>query len=155
MTRYEVLLVLHIASAFAFVCAYTMVSALFVACLRVDGRVDALALLRLARPADVLAWVGATGTLVFGLALVFDMSIYDLKDGWIVGALVLWLIAEEAIRREDLLFKKGRQVVRAGGATDLRDVLHSRHALALHVIGGAALLGLLVVMIYKPGAGVG
>ena len=153
MTRYETLLVLHVASAFTFVSAYTMVSALLVACLHVESRERALALLRLARPADALAWVGATGTLVFGLSLVFDTELYDLLDGWIVGAFVLWLVAEEAIRREDLLFKKGRQVVRAGGAAELRDVLHSRHAVALHLVGGAALLGLLFVMIFKPGVG--
>lgn len=153
MTRYETLLVLHIASAFTFVSAYTMVSALLVACWRVDDRIRALALLRLARPADALAWVGATGTLVFGLGLVLDTESYDFLDGWILGAFVLWLIAEEAIRREDLLFKKGRQVVRSGGPDELRDVLHSRQAVALHVIGGAALLGLLFVMIYKPGVG--
>jgi hypothetical protein len=150
VTRYETLLVLHIASAFTFACAYTMLSALLVACLRVDVRASALALLRLARPADVLAWFGATGTLVFGLWLVFDTAIYHLWDGWIIGALVLWLIAEEAIRREDLVFKKGRQVVRSGDAADLRDLLRSRHAVALHVVGGASLLGLVVLMIYKP-----
>ncbi len=150
MTHYETLLALHIASAFTFVCAYTTLSALLVACLRVDGRASALALLRLARPADVLAWVGATGTLVFGLWLVSDTAIYGLWDGWIIGALVLWLIAEEAIRREDLLFRKGRQVVRSGDAADLRDILRSRHAVALHVVGGASLLGLVVLMIYKP-----
>lgn len=153
MTRYEALLVLHIASAFTFVSAYTMLSALFVACLRVDGRARALALLRLARPADALAWVGATGTLVFGFGLVLDTPIYDVLDGWIVGAFLLWLIAEEAIRREDLLFRKGRQVVRAGGPAELRSVLLSRHALGLHLVGGAALLGLLIVMVYKPGVG--
>lgn len=151
MTRYEALLVLHVASAFAFVCAYTMLSALLVACLRVDGRAEALALLRLARPADALAWIGATGTLVFGLWLVFDTATYHLRDGWIVGALALWLVAEEAIRREDLLFKKGRQVVRARDTADLRDVLHAHHAVGLHVAGGASLLALLFVMIYKPG----
>jgi hypothetical protein len=153
VTRYETLLVLHIASAFTFVSAYTMVSALLVAGLRVDDRTRALSLLRLARPADVLAWVGATGTLVFGLGLVLDSETYDLLDGWIIAALVLWLIAEETIRREDLLFKKGRQVVRSGGPDELRDVLHSRRAAALHLIGGAALLGLLFVMVYKPGVG--
>jgi cytochrome c biogenesis factor len=153
VTRYETLLVLHIASAFTFVSAYTMVSALLVACLRIESRERALALLRLARPADALAWVGATGTLVFGLWLVFDEELYDLLDGWVIGALVLWLVAEEAIRREDLLFKKGRQVVRSGGPAELRNVLHSRHAVALHVVGGAALLGILILMIYKPGVG--
>jgi hypothetical protein len=153
VTRYETLLVLHVASAFTFFSAYTMVTALLVACLRVDTPARALALLRLARPADVLAWVGATGTLVFGLWLVFDEELYDLTQGWVIGALLLWLVAEEAIRREDLLFKKGRQVVRSGGPAELRNVLHSRHAVALHVVGGAALLALLIVMIYKPGVG--
>ena len=153
MTRYETLLVLHVAAAFTFVSAYTMVTALLVACLRVDTRERALALLRLARPADALAWLGATGTLVFGLWLVFDEAFYDLVDGWVLGALLLWIVAEEAIRREDLLFKKGRQVVRAGGPAELRAVLHSRHAVALHVVGGAALLAILILMIYKPGIG--
>jgi hypothetical protein len=84
---------------------------------------------------------------------VFDEELYDLTQGWVIGALLLWLVAEEAIRREDLLFKKGRQVVRSGGPAELRNVLHSRHAVALHVVGGAALLALLIVMIYKPGVG--
>jgi hypothetical protein len=153
VTRSETLVVLHIASAFAFVCAYTMLSAILVACLRVDARGEALALLRLARPADVLAWVGATGTLGFGLWLVFDTSQYDLWDGWVVAALVLWLVAEEAIRREDLLFKKGRQVVRAGGVADLRVLVRSRHVVALHLVGGVSLSALLHLMIYKPGLG--
>jgi hypothetical protein len=153
VTRYETLLVLHIASAFTFVCAYTMLSALLVACLRVDGRAEAITLLRLARPADALAWAGATGTLAFGVWLVFDTAVYDLRDGWIIGALVLWLVAEESIRREDLLWKKGRQLVRAGDVADLHDLLRSPRAVALHSIGGAALFGLLIVMIYKPGLG--
>lgn len=84
---------------------------------------------------------------------MFDSDFYDLVDGWVIGALLLWLVAEEAIRREDLLFKKGRQVVRAGGPAELSEVLHSRHAVALHVVAGAALLGILILMIYKPGVG--
>jgi hypothetical protein len=153
VTRYETLLFLHIVSAATFVAAYTMLSALLVAGSRVDTRQDALVLLRLARPADTLAWIGATGSLVFGLWLVVDTRIYDLWDGWILGALVLWLIAEEAIRREDLLFRKARQVARGDDPGAVRGVFRSPHTLALHVVGGLALLALLAVMIFKPGSG--
>ena len=83
----------------------------------------------------------------------------QLLDGWIVAAFVLWLVAEEAIRREDLFFKLARRRAiapahpRAPSRRDeARSVFHSRRALTLHLVGSSALLGLLAVMIFKPGA---
>jgi hypothetical protein len=160
VSRYDWLLALHLLSAFAFFTAYAMLSAILVVGRRTESVSAALALLRLARPADVLAWAGATGTLVFGIWLAIEADEHRLWDAWIAGALVLWLVAEEAIRREDLFFRLARRRAlapahpRVRSETDEpRAALHSRRALVLHLVGSGALLGLLVVMIYKPGAG--
>jgi uncharacterized membrane protein len=159
VSRYEWLLSLHIASGLAFFTAYTIVSAVLIAGQRTASAASVHALLRLARPADVLAWIGATGTLVFGVWLAVELDAYELSDGWVVGAFVLWLVAEEVIRREDLFFKSARRIARATHAgvrertDDVPAVLRSRQTLAMHVVGSLALLGLLFLMIFKPGAG--
>jgi hypothetical protein len=147
-------------SAFAFVAAYTVVSMIMVLGRLTTSFTVALALLRLARPADVLAWVGATGTLVFGIWLAVDVDEHSLWDGWIAGALVLWLVAEEAIRRVDLFLRLARRRALAPAhpraqdrLDEPREAFHSSRALVLHLVGSGALLGLLVVMIFKPGAG--
>jgi Predicted integral membrane protein (DUF2269) len=155
VSRYEWLLFLHIASAFAFFAAYTIVSVVLIAGRRTASVATVRSLLRLARPADALAWIGATGTLVFGVWLVVDLDAYRLWDGWVAGAFVLWLVAEEAIRRQDLVFKEAMRVARATpvATNEVPAVLRSPHALVLHVSGSLALLGLLSLMIFKPGAG--
>ena len=37
--------------------------------------------------------VGAGGTIVLGIWLAFSYGGYDIWDGWIIAALVLWLVA--------------------------------------------------------------
>src|SRR3712207_5467675 len=52
---------------------------------------------RTMRLSNLLWDVGGIGTLVFGLWLAIDE--YDIFDGWIIAALVLWAIATELGRR--------------------------------------------------------
>src|SRR5687767_5911115 len=159
MSRYDWLLFVHITSGLAFFAAYTIVSAVLIAGQRTASAATVRALLRLASPADVLAWIGATATLVFGVWLAVDLDAYELWDGWVVGAFALWLVAEEVIRREDLVFKEARRIARATTvgarerAGEVPAVLRSRHALVMHLFGSLALLGMLFLMIFKPGAG--
>jgi uncharacterized membrane protein len=160
LSRYDLLLSLHLASALAFFASYTIVTAVLIGGHREPSAASARALLRLARPADVLAWIGATGTLVFGVWLAVDLDAYRLWDGWIVGAVALWIVAEEVIRREDLFFKRARRIARSAHAASVREgtaevpaVLRSRHLLVMHLAGSLALVGMLVLMIFKPGAG--
>jgi hypothetical protein len=159
VTRYETLLFLHVASAFAFVAAYTIATAILIAVRRVDSAPATRVLLRLARPADVLAWVGATGTLAFGVWLAVDVETYELWDAWILSAFAFWLVAEEAIRREDLIFRRARRLTVAPAlprapspAAELQQLLRSRKVLGLHVTGSVALVAVLALMIFKPGA---
>ena len=41
-----------------------------------------------------LMWdIGGAGTLLFGVWMVLREDVYDITDGWILGALALWVIA--------------------------------------------------------------
>ena len=80
--------------------------------------------------------VGGLGTLVLGIWLALHLDQYDFFDGWILGAIGLWLVAtglgQSVIRR------------RAAGETAAVDTMHWLRTLAV--------IGLLVLMVWKPGA---
>lgn len=80
--------------------------------------------------------VGGLGTLVLGIWLALHLDQYDFFDGWILGAIGLWLVAtglgQSVIRR------------RAAGQTAAIDTMHWLRTLAV--------IGLLVLMVWKPGA---
>ena len=43
--------------------------------------------------AEILWGVGGLGTLVFGVWLALNRPEYEIYDGWIIAALVLWFLA--------------------------------------------------------------
>jgi hypothetical protein len=95
---------------------------------------------------NVLWAIGALGTLVFGIWLAIYVNDYEPWDGWIVGAIVLWAISMELGRRAQLAFTPATE-----------DAAGTRGAAAgngnlMHWLRTLLVLGLLVVMIYKPGA---
>ena len=82
--------------------------------------------------------VGGIGTLVLGVWLALYVDEYEIWDGWIIGAIVLWLVATglgDGVRRG-----------RAGA-----EAVKSRVAM-LHWLRTLAVVGLLVLMVWKPGA---
>lgn len=138
MSRYEWLLFLHVLSAFALVASLVIFTTL-------------LATARDSRPSPLLgiSWlgsrlwdVGVLGTLVFGVWMATDIDNYDLLDGWILAALVLWVIAAGAGARVGLAYR----ALRDEGA-ELAVVVRTQQ---LVMIVAATLL--LVDMIFKPGA---
>lgn len=80
--------------------------------------------------------VGGLGTLIFGIWLALNLDQYDFFDGWILLALLLWFAATGL----------GQTVQRRIGGDDIRSVI------ALHWIRTIVVIGLLVTMIWKPGA---
>jgi len=83
--------------------------------------------------------VGGLGTLILGVWLALYLDQYEIWDGWIIGAIVLWLVATglgDSVRR--------RRLPEA-------EVVDSRVAL-MHWLRTLAVIGLLVLMIWKPGA---
>ena len=103
---------------------------------------------RLLAIANVLWAIGGLGTLVLGVWLALYVDRYEIWDGWIVGAIVLWAIATELGRRAQVGY--GAAAAESGGngavAADVRQ------AALMHWLRSVAVLALLVVMIYKPGA---
>jgi hypothetical protein len=133
---YDTLLFLHMLAAFAIVATVVVYSA-FAFGWTADSRV-----LMVGR---VLWAIGGLGTLVFGVWLALYVQGYEIYDGWIIAALVLWAIATELGRRAELGY------VQRGGAAEGSRAPAGQPAL-MHWLRSLVVLALLVVMIYKPGA---
>jgi hypothetical protein len=126
----ETLLFLHVLAAFALAAGIVMFSATaFGATL--GPRQFFLA--------NRLTDVGATLALGFGVWIVLREDFYDITDGWIIGAIVLWVIAVGL----------GSSIARVmpEGATRLEG-----RAVLLHWATAAVTTAILVLMIWKPGA---
>jgi uncharacterized membrane protein len=135
---YDWLLFLHVLSAFVLVASGVMYTTIAITTPAGDRAAPALQFSTLA---NRLGNAGGTGTLVFGVWLALHVDAYDLLDGWIVTALVLWVI----LAALDAVLGGGLRKFR-GGESD------ERPAPALHAAYAVVLLALLAVMIFKPGA---
>jgi hypothetical protein len=96
--------------------------------------------------------VGGLGTLILGVWLALYLDEYEIWDGWIIGAIVLWVVTTglgDSLRRQLASGAEPGAAVAGGAATAVK--LDSRAAL-LHWLRTLAVLGLLVLMIWKPGA---
>jgi hypothetical protein len=133
---FDTLLFLHVLAAFAIVATVVVYSA-FALGWTADSR-----LLIVGR---VMWAIGGLGTLVFGVWLAFYVQGYEIYDGWIIAALVLWAIATELGRRAEVGY------VQRGATTEGSREPAGQPAL-MHWLRSLAVLALLVVMIYKPGA---
>jgi uncharacterized membrane protein len=157
---FDWLLFLHVASAFALVAALVVYWVIAVAGRNVDRAADSLRFFRIARPANVLVIVGAVGTLVFGIWLAIYVDGYELWDGWIVAALVLWVIFVVTGQRGGVAYAQAQKLAEqwAGeGRADepspeLQVLLQDRRAMWLNIISSLAVVLIIVDMIYKPGA---
>lgn len=133
---YETLLFLHVLAAFLLVSAVVMLSASVLGA-QIPSGVETLA--------NRLWDVGGAGTLVFGLWLVFREDAYDVTDGWILGALGLYVTAGAlaGVIRKSLA---GAEVVGEPGA-----LVWPARAMRLHWVHATVTVGFLVLMIWKPG----
>ncbi|MDQ3067451.1 MAG: hypothetical protein M3R12_09930 [Actinomycetota bacterium] len=139
MDLYDWLLFLHVLSTFVLVGALTALWALVLATSGAAPMLSPDSTMRFGRAAGILVGVGMTGALVFGIWLAIDLDGYELWDGWILGSLVLWLLAGWAGGASGKAF--GRDT--AGGR---------RTGIRLQAVNTVAILVILVLMIWKPGA---
>lgn len=93
--------------------------------------------------AEILWGVGGLGVLAFGVWLALNRPEYELWDGWIIAALVLWF----------LTMGSGAQVSRSlQPAGDDSSVAVDRRVAIAHWMRIVYVVLLLVVMVWKPGA---
>jgi hypothetical protein len=130
----DTLLFLHVLSAFFLVSAVVIYSA-FVLGSPINGPTRTVA--------EILWGIGGLGTLVLGIWLALDIDGYELWDGWIIAAIVLWLLATGA----------GTPVSRGiQPRGDDSAIALPSNVVGAHWVRTAIVVALLVVMIYKPGA---
>jgi hypothetical protein len=128
---YDWLLFLHVLSAMIVFITIAAFSAFAFGATN-DGRVLTL---------GNVAWnVSGAGLLVFGVWLALYVEGYSLLDGWILGALVLFAITTELGRRAQV-----------GYGHDAPPNYVSSAPL-MHWLRTIAIVAILVLMIYKPGA---
>ena len=93
--------------------------------------------------AEILWGVGGLGTLVFGIWLAINRPEYELWNGWIIAALVLWVLATGS----------GAQASRGVRPTEGDTaVAIDRRTMFAHWMRVLWFTLLLVVMVWKPGA---
>ena len=127
MSTYEWLLFLHLLAAFLLfvtVVSYTAVA--------LGGPAPGRTLFVADRCWDV----GGLGTLVLGIWLALHLDEYDFFDGWILGAIALWFVATGL----------GQTIQRRLADDATADIA------VMHWLRTLTVLGLLVLMIWKPGA---
>ena len=157
MDTYQWLLVFHVSGAFLLIGGGAVAAALNLAALGRERPSEILLLFGLIRVAVVSIMLGALLTFVFGLWLVNEAD-YGYGDGWVVAALVLFILGNAAGgiggRRDERTAGFARELASSGDApsAELRARVRDPISLALSYGSGLLLVVVLALMIWKPGA---
>ena len=157
MTTVQWLLMLHVTAAFFFVGGSVAAAVLNTLAVRAERPSETAYLLRLVRVTLPVIGVGVAGTLIFGIWLWHEQH-FSLGAAWIWISLALWVIANAlggiGGRHQEKARKLAERLAAAGDATtdELRAQLRDRKGNAISWLAGVATLGILVLMIWRPGS---
>ena len=153
------ILAFHVLSAFSLVAGLVLFWALIVIGRRIDTPADTLALSPVAKVGSATVGVGMVGTIVFGVWLAFSVGNYDIWDGWIIAAIVLWVVGSALGR------KTGQEYLAApmkaaelessgqtGSSAELLALNRTSRGVLLQALTSLVVLLILIDMIWKPGA---
>jgi hypothetical protein len=153
------ILALHVLSAAAMVAALVLFWILIVVMRDVDTVAETLAFGPIGRVGNGVVIAGVAGTVVFGVWLAISLDAYELWDGWIVAAIVLWLIGAGTGARAGAEYGKAftraselRASGQEGSPGELRALNRSPAGLRMHTVSSVAVLLIVIDMIWKPGA---
>jgi uncharacterized membrane protein len=153
------MLALHVLSAFAYVAGMILFWVLIVAVRRTDTPEGTVRMGPAVKVGNAAVGIGAGGTIILGIWLAFSVGGYEIWDGWIIAAIVLWVIAAELGRRTGAAYMEGMtkaQELQAAGQTGPNDELLALNRMSsgvlLHFLASVVVLLILIDMIWKPGA---
>lgn len=158
MNKYDWLLFLHMTGAFLFLGAAVVAVVLTVAAQLRDRPSEIALLLRLISFTVAGFAAGFLFLLVFGLWLVHDAG-YGYGDGWIVAALILFVLSNVlggiGGERSKPARKLAEELAASGDApsAELTRLLRSPVPMVLNYGAGLLAFAVLALMIWKPGAG--
>lgn len=152
-------LALHVLSAFSLVAGIILFWVIIVAVRRIDTPAETLRLGPIGKVGNATVGAGMGGTILFGVWLAFSVGGYDIWDGWILTALILWFVGAELGRRTGAAYTQGpvlAQELEAAGQTgrspELLAVNRTSQGLLMHALTSLVVLAIIIDMIWKPGA---
>lgn len=154
MNFYDWMVALHLLAAFAVASALVLYSILVVSGRRMTTLAQTRMLFRVAPVATPLIAGGAVLVLILGVVLAIDADAYELWNGWIIIAIVLWALLAAIGQRTGKYYTAVQELAESGDAVEA-DVLARLRAptgARLHWATVGVFLLLLLDMIFKPGA---
>jgi uncharacterized membrane protein len=148
---------LHVTGAFLFVSGSVAAGVLNVLANRTERPSEAALLLRLIAPTVIVIGVGSISALVLGIWLWHELG-YEIGAFWIWASLVLWVIANAlggiGGKHQRRARERAEELASSGDAptAEISALLRDTRANAISWLAGAATLGILVLMIWKPGS---
>ena len=106
----------------------------------------------------MLVIVGSLGTIVFGVWLAISKEPYDIWDGWIIAAIVLWALVaylgQQAGNGYGNVAMEAERLAKAGTPTSpaVAETFGPSRPFWFHVATFAGVILILIDMIWKPGA---
>ena len=158
MSLNDWILALHLLSAVALIGAEVVFTIMVVSLWRSSNAQRIASTMPLARVGTALVMIGITGTIVFGVWLAISLDRYQLWDGWIIAALVLWAIGGYTGQKAGEGYAAGGQraaELTAQGTTsspELAETFGASRAFWFHIATLLVVLLIVIDMIWKPGA---
>jgi uncharacterized membrane protein len=153
------LLALHVLGAFAYVAGIVLFWILIVAVRKVDTPEGTIRMEPVVKIGNGAVGIGAVGTILLGIWLAFAVGSYAIWDGWIVAAIVLWVLSTAVGQRTGVEYTRGvtkAKELEAAGQTgpnaDLLALNRTSNGVVLHFLASLVVLLILLDMIFKPGA---
>jgi uncharacterized membrane protein len=149
------LLFLHLFSAFVFVSGTVAAGILQTTALRRERPSEIALLLRTARTAVMFTTFGGLGALVFGLALVGDLDI-GFGTAWVSASIALWVVSMALGGAGGRTARHARYLAERLAAEgdrpseELRALVAHRPSLLLSYAATAAIVAILVLMVWQP-----
>ena len=156
MTKYDWLLLVHILGAFLFLSGSIVAGILALAAMQREKPSEVALLLRLVRPVVGLVGVGSLTALGFGIWLA-DYVGYGFGKGWVVAAIALWAASGALGGPAGKTMRHTREfaerLAQDGDrpSDELRLAVRNPRPLVLNGIAFTLLVGILVLMVWKPG----
>jgi uncharacterized membrane protein len=155
LTRYELALFFHLLGALLFIAGIILAGVAFEAARRRQQPAEIALLLGLTRVGVVLVGIGALLVLGFGLWLV-HLGGFGYGAGWVDAAIALYLAALVLGATGGRRPKQARQLATrlagedAPASAELRALINDPLSLAANYTSAAAVLAILVLMVFKP-----
>ena len=153
------LLAFHVLSAFAYVGGVVLFWILIVSVRTIDTPEETIRMGAIVKVGNAAVGIGAGGTIVLGIWLAFALDGYAIWDGWIIAALVLWAVSGAFGSRTGAAYMQGMNKAKEldaagqrGANAELLALNRTSNGVLMHALTSAAVLLILLDMIFKPGA---